>query len=361
MVMSEKLRYAIGIVCLIGVVFLWVGSSFLINYAFTGANYFQPFALTYFGTTMFVTYTIPIGLGALYRKITSKSSAADADAKPAAAAEGETVDPKMVPLTTKETAMVAFQFCWLWFIANYTSNVGLGLTTVASSTILASMSGPFTLILATLVGADTFTVSKFLAVALSIGGVTCVALDDNGSTTEAANPILGDVLALIGAVFYAIYIVFLKVKIGHESRLRTSLFFAFVGAFNAVFLLPFMGLAHITGVETFRWPEKEVWGVLIINAMFGTVLSDYLWITAMLMTGPIVVTVGLSLTTPLSMIGDLILKGITYSPLYVTGAVLIVIGFIGANLEFKQLDAKFNAFVARFRKSSPPAKDAASA
>lgn len=45
------------------------------------------------------------------------------------------------PMTVRETARLAGLFCILWFIANWTLNASLDYTSVASSTILASMSG----------------------------------------------------------------------------------------------------------------------------------------------------------------------------------------------------------------------------
>ena len=45
------------------------------------------------------------------------------------------------PLTTKQTAQLALSFCLLWFIANWTLNASLELTSVASATILSTMSG----------------------------------------------------------------------------------------------------------------------------------------------------------------------------------------------------------------------------
>ena len=45
------------------------------------------------------------------------------------------------PMTTKQTAQLACAFCLLWFIANWSLNVALELTSVASATILSTMSG----------------------------------------------------------------------------------------------------------------------------------------------------------------------------------------------------------------------------
>jgi len=45
------------------------------------------------------------------------------------------------PLTTSETAKLASVFCFFWFIANWSQNASLDFTSVASCTILSSMSG----------------------------------------------------------------------------------------------------------------------------------------------------------------------------------------------------------------------------
>ena len=45
------------------------------------------------------------------------------------------------PLTTRETAQLAGWFCLLWFVANWTLAAALEYTSVASATILSSMSG----------------------------------------------------------------------------------------------------------------------------------------------------------------------------------------------------------------------------
>ena len=53
----------------------------------------------------------------------------------------ESSSAALPPLTTRETAHLASAFCFLWFLANWSLTAGLGLTHVASATILSSMSG----------------------------------------------------------------------------------------------------------------------------------------------------------------------------------------------------------------------------
>ncbi|KAL7752348.1 hypothetical protein RI367_002394 [Sorochytrium milnesiophthora] len=249
----------------------------------------------------------------------------------------------LAPMTVRETAWLSCNFCLIWFAANYANNASLGLTNVASTTILSSLSGAFTLILATCVGADTFTLVKLLSVLVSITGVSLVGYSDSQSfpaadaaSSDVPRMLLGDFLSLAGAVFYAIYITYLKVRVRHEARLDMTLFFGFVGLFNTVGLLPVLGLLHVTGIEVFQTPNSQIMWSLALNAILGTFMSDYLWLLSLLMTGPVVVTLGLSLTIPLALLGDFVFKHITVSPLYLAGAVLIVLGFVGVNV---QLDA----------------------
>lgn len=55
--------------------------------------------------------------------------------------EGQLAGSELPPLTTEDTVKLAFMFCFFWFVANWAVNASLDYTTVASATILSSMSG----------------------------------------------------------------------------------------------------------------------------------------------------------------------------------------------------------------------------
>lgn len=71
------------------------------------------------------------------------------------------------PLTTRETAVEAMKFCFLWFVANYFSNAALQYTNVPSFTIISAMSGFFTLFIGVSVGVEKFTWVKLGALIIS--------------------------------------------------------------------------------------------------------------------------------------------------------------------------------------------------
>lgn len=61
--------------------------------------------------------------------------------------------------------------------------------------------------------------------------------------------------------------------------------------------------------------------------MFITLSSDYIYVLAMLKTTPLLVTVGLSLTIPLAIVGDYFFKKPS-TPLAIFGAVLVLGAFV---------------------------------
>ena len=68
--------------------------------------------------------------------------------------------------------------------------------------------------------------------------------------------IVGDILALLGALFYALYVTLLKVRIRSESRIDMQLFFGFVGLFNILATWPIGVILHVVGIEKFELPSK---------------------------------------------------------------------------------------------------------
>ncbi|GAA5910794.1 DMT family transporter [Sporobolomyces salmoneus] len=274
------------------------------------------------------------------------------------------VDP---PLSTRETAKLALAFCGLWFAANWAMNAALGYTSVSSTTILTSMSGFFTLAAGAAIGVESFTAGKFVAVVLSILGVAVVSLNDSHvalpptipsppldpshppppfSHPAFSHPLLGDFLALVSAVAYAAYVLLLKVQIRSEARVSMTLFFGFVGLWNILFMWPIGVLLHLTGVERFEVPKGgELWASIMINASI-TFVSDALYLRSMLLTSPLAVTLGLSLTIPLAIAGDLY-RSAPVSLFSFLGGLLVLGSFVGNGMmDLREAEEKGAGLVA---------------
>jgi solute carrier family 35 protein F5 len=215
-------RRALGLLCLAGVVVIWVVSAETIQFIFRNEKFRAPFFLTYFNTSLFSLYL----LGFLFRPAwwgeggpprwlfwLRWSCFNSSSSSPAVVEEDrEHVLQHTVTVerfTLRRVFFVAFWFCPLWFGANYFYNLSLTLTSASSSSILSSSSSLFTLGLGLLLRVETGSIWKLAGVLLTVGGVVLVSLVD---TSDAANASwVGDVVALLGAIAYACYAVYLKV------------------------------------------------------------------------------------------------------------------------------------------------------
>jgi solute carrier family 35 protein F5 len=236
---------------------------------------------------------------------------------------------EIVPMTTHEVALFGLYFAPLWFAANLTFNWSLALTSVSSTTIIASTSGLFTLMLGVALRLTQFHWLKLAGVLITIGGVVVVALSDRGSVRSET--LQGDAVCLLSAIAYACYANVLKRRIDDDARISMAMFFGFVGLWNLVLFWPFFVLLHYTELEPFSLPDVRVLGFLTLNGLIGTVLSDWIWLQSMLLTSPLVSTLGLSVTIPVALLFDG-MRGKTFSLIYLFGSLLVLIGFVMATV-----------------------------
>ena len=357
-------KWALGLLNLSMVIVFWVGSSFLVNDLFESNVYRKPFFITWINTSCFVFYLIPYlkhhnysvaqFLDAVrqdYRKMRQRGlKDAEAPAQPLAeygSRDTSESDLNLAKIPDDEvgiceTLLLSLQFIVLWFSANLVTNASLSYTLVASQTILSSTLSFFTLIFGYLYRIEKINRNKILGIVLSFSGVLIVTKIDSTSgvdVPEGSTPLIalwGNVLALAGALIYGIYTILLKHKItrpdtAQERTLNTHLFFGFVGLYCLVLLWPVLIALHFFGVEHFQLPKgAHVIKLLCINA-FITFISDFCWCKAVLLTSPLTVTVGLSLTIPLAMVGDWVFKGFHVNFWYLFGAVIVTLGFLVIN------------------------------
>lgn len=228
----------------------------------------------------------------------------------------------------------ALYFCPMWFLANYLFNLSLSITSVASNTILSSTSSIWTLVLSYILLRQKVGIHRVAAVALCVSGTIMVGLADSGASS-GHNTIGGDIVALLSAFFYAAYTSVLKWHLPEDERFSMGMVFGAVGVINFFLLWPGLVLLSVTGAEPFALPNWNQFWPLVLNSLIGTNLSDVLWARSVVLTSPVVATIGLSLTTPLAMIVDAIFKQSHFSGLYVAGAILVMTGFLLANLPIK--------------------------
>ncbi|CAL0302759.1 unnamed protein product [Lupinus luteus] len=239
--------------------------------------------------------------------------------------------------TRWRVAKVSLLVCPFWFFAQLTFNLSLKYTTVTSNTILSSASSLFTFLVSLAFLGERFTWLKLFSVLLCMGGTIIVSLGDseNGLSTVASNPLLGDILALVSAGLYAAYITLIRKNLpeddGKSGEASMAQFLGYLGLFNILIFLPVALILHFTSVEPFHTLTWKQFGLIIGKGLLDNVLSDYLWAKAVILTSTTVATAGLTIQVPLAAIVDTVIGNAPRLMDYL-GAAAIMIGFAGINI-----------------------------
>ncbi|KAF2773006.1 hypothetical protein EJ03DRAFT_341250 [Teratosphaeria nubilosa] len=361
-------------------VFLWTTSNFLASSIFADDTYSKPFLVTYVNTSFFLVPLVPIlvwrvwrrpgGVGTWWRLRSGREEDLEQDEevlRPASLDSGgrysisgsrelllgdreheaKETTAQQPQLSMRELARLSLEFCFLWFAANYFVAASFQHTTVASSSIFTNTSGLFTFFIGWKMGVEHYSHKKLAAVISSLLGVILISfLDLTGKTADDEHrgdfPLMsnwemagGNALALISAFMYGLYASFMKKRIGDGERVNMALFFGLVGLLNVILLWPGFFLLHYTGLELFELPPSAIVTWTVLGNSFTSLVSDLLWAYAVLFTTPLVVTLGLTLTIPLSLIGQGVLFG-QWSPwAYWIGALVVVVSFAFVSYEEK--------------------------
>ena len=233
-------------------------------------------------------------------------------------------------LGLSKASKFAIQLCPLWLSANLFAMYCLRYTTVSSATIITSTSAIWTLLIGTVIGVQKITICNACGVITTLLGVSVIAhldgAEDKPETKQ--NTLLGDAMALTCAISYSFYAIMLKRRIFDENRVSMVQIFALVGMFTAVLFWPLFIILDQAGIEKFEFlPSFEI-AISIITISLFSMASDLAAAYAITMLNPLVVTAGLRLTIPLSLLGEVVLKGRHVSYLYWVGASAVIGGVV---------------------------------
>jgi solute carrier family 35, member F5 len=220
--------YALGILFIVLVAFIWAASSVLVQYLYRDQAFHSPFLLTYIGVSLF-TLWLPtkfttdwfktlnwtahnddaagVEAATVYRDIPSLTNSETDDELDFGTNSGsvESGNDKL-PWTNEQHLRAALYIAPVWFVANWTYNASLAYTSITSSTVLASTGSLFTLLFAVVARDETFSWPKLAGVLLGVLGSGLTTWHD-ATPTNSSPFLLGDVLGLVSAVGYGAYAV----------------------------------------------------------------------------------------------------------------------------------------------------------
>lgn len=367
-------QHAIGVTLAVCVAFIWVGSSELVQILMSGdtvseRSHPQPYFITYVSLSTFVLCLLgflrPSWRAKLYKPPghidhTAPGTMLDSEAISPLSSDGAPSPPVLndedsdgdkgpellqfdiedpgsednhaIIFSAGQVLRMALVISPLFFLSDWIFTLGLSMTTVASTSTISTISGLFTLILGAFMKVERFSIRKLFAAIATIAGVAIICSFDKKKTQGDRN-FVGDMVNVVSALIYAVYTILLKSKSGPPGAIDISMLFSFMGAAVLIGGIPGLFLLHWTNLERFELPTPKLAGILFANALIGTVLSDFLWAKSVVLTTPMIGTLALSLSVPLSVIADILFRGDHFSLPYLIGVTMVFSGFIVVNWE----------------------------
>lgn len=322
----EISNYKLGVLLLIVLISTWIFGLEIINVVLKGDSYRKPWLLAVVTSSCFSLYLIP---DAFYFFFPSKPPA-------------DLGDDGRIELTGFQVFSLAAQVALVYFLFCLFGLGSLQFTSASNQTALGSCGSMFTLILCVIVGVETFSVSKFVCVSVSIVGVFLVNFGESAEEgSSGSNAFLGNMMALLAALMYTTYFLLLRVNCGDEHKTNERRLFGYVGAICLICGIPLLILVHLLGLEKFELPTSNYVVFAILTNGVLAIISDYTSVLAMLLTSPLVSQLSFTSAIPITICIDFVTYYYSEDPearqkdvsfAYVLGILLIFLSVILINL-----------------------------
>lgn len=333
---QEKRNFRLGVIFLIVAIATWIIGLELVNTVLKGDEFIKPWFLAFLTGSCFLLNFIPeicSGVFALF-KLPAESSTefspdlSASDLVPPSAESNLPLDnsspeksstecDEPIPLTVPEVLSLAFQVSVIYTAYNVFVMMALQYTSASNQTVLGSTTAMFTLFVGLFLNIDRLTSKKLVCVATSLAGVILINVseshvgENDDNKFKPKNAALGNFFALVGAFCYALYLLTMKLRCGTGKKTTNERqLFGFVGVFTFLMSVPTLAVLDYTGIEKFSLPPTtSVFLMVIINAVFS-VISDYVTILAMLLTSPLVTSLALTSSIPITILVDFIILNV---------------------------------------------------
>ncbi|XP_065834554.1 solute carrier family 35 member F5-like [Oscarella lobularis] len=236
-------------------------------------------------------------------------------------------------MSLKEVAVVSLALSVPFMGYIYLANLGASHTTHWSSHAFLSLSGFWVLLLSTLLPSnlmDTFTLSKFFAVCLSIAGCIMVSVSEEDKPTETKNMLSAWVIPFaIAALLISIFVVVLKRRARTLNRVNLFMFLGFLGTWCLLLYWPMVFVFKAVKLEPLDIDSLSIWEWLVVKCIFGGIVAWALWLWGCFLLSPLAGVASLVLLCPFSIGWSTIIHNGTVSwELLVAGSVFILGSYV---------------------------------
>jgi drug/metabolite transporter (DMT)-like permease len=138
----------------------------------------------------------------------------------------------------------------------------------------------FTMLFSTFLGRDNLKTDRLLAVLGGFIGILIVII--HGRPTITDNGLRGDLLAIVGAVIWSVYVVLSKPLLSRYSPLKVAAYSIFTGSILFCPFIPFLFSSN-----EFAELSLTGWFSLIFTVLFSIIIAFLLWYRGMNRIGPV--------------------------------------------------------------------------
>ncbi|CAI2321594.1 unnamed protein product [Caenorhabditis sp. 36 PRJEB53466] len=226
---------------------------------------------------------------------------------------------------SKHVKYTLFFFAPLWLMCSFTYQAALAFTSVSSLNLISSSSSVFVIAFAICFpsASNRFSAYKCVLVSINIAGVLIVS--------HYIPSFVGALFAQISALSYAVYLF----AYGHfeekYGKVDINLMFGTIGVLALVVGTPTLNVLDKFGIEQFHpLPNVTQFSSILLSALIGTIVADYLWLLAAGMVDSLTVSLSLTLSIPLSFLADTVIRDKSPTLAQVIASIPILLAFVGA-------------------------------
>ncbi|CAN3358273.1 hypothetical protein DICA4_D03686 [Diutina catenulata] len=314
---NEIANYRLGVALIVLSIACWISGLELVNVVVKGDSYVKPWLFAVIVGTSFSLNYLPDVFRCWKRNRCEEMPLLNVQSSNSSELTNCDGCKKVVELSTREFVILALKLTVVYFGYNSCILQSLQYTSASNQTVIGTTSTMFCLIIGVLGGFERYSYKKLACVGGSLFGVFLVNFSAAGESGdgkgkyESKNPFLGNSIALGGALFYALYLIIMKIECGNDRTCNERQLFGLVGVFTLLAGVPLLILFDVLGVEKLeRPPNWQTTVAVVINGVFS-VASDYTAVLAMLLTSPLVVSLSLTSAIPITIFIDYVVVYVT--------------------------------------------------